>query len=419
MQLEHDFHLRIASGEIDEAGRALLGAVRFGFNQNASSEENDRRWWATSSQDGHRLRYATRRPRLDGLGLEQTPVATFTSFTHTVNAGGGTLLEADFITDVTVRATDRRQGLLRRMMGDELAWAQQQGLALAALTVTEGSIYGRFGFGVATRQQRVELDTREHFALRHQPTAQVEQAAPGAIADLVDQLHEHFHAHHRGSMQPPAFRRPWLSGEWDWETMAPATNLRAAVAVRDGRPVGAVTYELAGRDEKATVVDLVGDDDAELALWRYLADLDLVRTVHYGCLQPGSPLRAALANPRSLSVKSEGDQIWIRLLDVVAALQARSWDGDGEVVLRVDDPMGLADGCWRITAQDGSATLTEADPEQAQLRCSVDVLSETYFGLTPLSLLAAAGRVDGEPAAIRTLGRMLAVDLPPRNTIVF
>ena len=415
----YEFHLRTAGDELDEQARGLLAATRFAFNLGASSEENDRRWWQTAGQDGQRFRYATRSPAAPGLGLAAVPVATFVNFTHTVNVGDGRLLDADFITDVTVRATDRRRGLLRRLMTEELTEARQRGLALATLTVSEGGIYGRFGFGVATTRQRVEVDTGPRFRLRHEPTATVEQADPAAIADLVDQLHADFHAANRGSHQRLGYHRPMLSGEWDWEAMAAATKLRAAVAVRDGRPVGAVTYELADEAEHAKVVDLVGDDDAELALWRYLADLDLVDSVRYGCLTDASPLRAALVDPRVVKATFAGDLTWLRLLDVPAALQARGWDGEGEVVLQVTEPLGLADGCWRLAVRGGSTTMVACEPQEAQVSCGVDVLAETYFGLAPLSVLAAAGRVAGQADAIRRLGRMLLVDRPPRNTVFF
>ncbi|GAA1392666.1 GNAT family N-acetyltransferase [Luteococcus peritonei] len=419
MEMQHDIHTRTATGELDPSDRALLGAIRTGFNQGASSEENDQRWWATSVQDAHRFRYATRRPLVTGLGLDERPVATFGSFTHTVNVGGGRLLEADFITDVTVRTTDRRQGLLRRMMTDELTCARDQGLALATLTASEGSIYGRFGFGVATRAQRVEVEASERFQLRRQPAAVVEQADPPAIADLLERLHAEAHARYRGSHQPPAFRRAWLSGEWDWDTMAASTKLRAAVAVRDGQVVGALTHELTDEAEHTTVLDLVGDDDAALALWQHLARLDLVSTIRYGCLQDGSPLRAALVDQRVVTTKADRDQCWLRLLDVPRALAERGWDGDGEVVLKVGDPMGLADGCSRLHVSQGRATVEAAAADQAEVDCPVDALAEAYLGLTSIAVLAAAGRVTGEPEAMRRLGRMLAVDRPPRNSIVF
>ena len=78
------------------------------------------------------------------------PVATFGTMRKTLNIGFGRMLPTQLVTAVTVRTSHRRRGLLRRMMAEDLRLAKGDGLAMAALTASEGSIYGRFGFGVAS-----------------------------------------------------------------------------------------------------------------------------------------------------------------------------------------------------------------------------------------------------------------------------
>ncbi|WP_394276007.1 GNAT family N-acetyltransferase, partial [Luteococcus sp.] len=171
------FSERTASGDLDDQARDWLAAVRLGFNEGRGSDETIRRWWKTASADGQRWRSAHRDQPLDELGMGSLPVATLASLDHRINVGGQ-LVTARYITDVTVRTTDRRQGLLRRMMSDELTQARAEGCPVASLTATEAGIYGRFGFGVALRRQSVEVALDGRFRLRHAPRATVEAADP-------------------------------------------------------------------------------------------------------------------------------------------------------------------------------------------------------------------------------------------------
>ena len=126
-------------------------AVSFGFHEERSTDERMQESIARSRVDGavYTGAYQTGEPAPHSLGSE-VPVATFGTQRSTLNIGFGRLLDAHLITGVTVRTSHRRRGLLRRMMSEDLALAKQSGVAIAALTASEASIYGRFGFGMAT-----------------------------------------------------------------------------------------------------------------------------------------------------------------------------------------------------------------------------------------------------------------------------
>ena len=103
------------------------------------------------------------------------------------------------ISDVTVSPAHRRRGLLRRMMVDDLAQATAP---VAALTVSEASIYGRFGFGPATFRRRIEVDTTARFALRDfVDPGRVELVEPADLWDTASDLFDRFHASSRGSVE--------------------------------------------------------------------------------------------------------------------------------------------------------------------------------------------------------------------------
>lgn len=422
---DYQWQAHEAAGEYDERAAAWLQAVRRGFGQERTSEENLRRWWDTAVRDHQRWRSATRQARSDQLAWEGWPVATFGSLEHRITVGRGNgwgparTLPALFVTDVTVRSTDRRRGLLRAMMTAELTEARERGLPLAALTATEGGIYGRFGFGVSLQRRGIELACTERFQLRREPSCQVEEVDPSGSGDLLTGLMDEFAAQHRGAHQRLAMHREYLSGTWDWEKGAPATAIRVAVALGDLGPCGAVVVDGSGSGDQVKVLAMIADGDAELALWQWVARLDLVAKATFGLFQDGSPLMAALVDPRVVRTTSAGDWTWLRILDVPAALAGRDWEHSGTVTLEVDDPMGLADGCWRLVVADGAAEVETADPSQAEVRLDVAALAETYLGATPLSVLARAGRVVGDPLAVERFGWMLAVAEPPRNLVGF
>ncbi|MDQ3738371.1 MAG: GNAT family N-acetyltransferase, partial [Actinomycetota bacterium] len=94
------------------------------------------------------------------------------------------------VTWVAVAVTHRRQGLLRRLMDAVHDDVIDRGEPVACLTASEGSIYERFGYGVATRRRMVEVDRRRTgIAERFRPLAgSVQLLATGAgAADAVDE----------------------------------------------------------------------------------------------------------------------------------------------------------------------------------------------------------------------------------------
>lgn len=384
-----------------------MEAQKRGFHEGRTTEEMRRRYREHLVADEVLLRGVW--PTAPTLGSADVPVATFSSFAGTLNVGDG-LLPLHMITDVTVSPTHRRRGLLRRMMTDDLADAAGRGLPVAALTVSEGSIYGRFGFGPATWLRHVEVDTSARFDL-HGPTGDghLELLEPEEAWPVVSRVFEAFHATTRGSVRRPSFYEPMLSGTFDFDE-GPDRKLRAAVHVApDGEPDGYVLYAAGERKDghwPVKVRDLVAlRPTTYLRLWRFLADLDLIDRVHWGWAPVADPLAWALVDPFVVRVVRDTDQLWVRVLDVVSALQARPWGADGTVVLEVDDPLGHAAGCWRVSTSAGRATVSRTD-DAPDVRLAADTLGALYLGGVDVATLAAAGRVRGDAGAVATWAAM-------------
>jgi len=132
-------------------------AVSLGFHEERSTEERTQ----------------------ESIARSRAGSAVYRGAYQTLDIGFGRLLDAHLITGVTVRTSHRRRGLLRRMMTEDLALAKGNGIAIAALTASEASIYGRFGFGVTTSEQSITVDTGAKFRLGHVPVGTVE------VVDLV------------------------------------------------------------------------------------------------------------------------------------------------------------------------------------------------------------------------------------------
>jgi predicted acetyltransferase len=389
----------------DPRVRGWLDAILRGFLESRPDDELRTRWLRVARADGAVNRGVW---EANPLGLSSdVPVATFAHFTKQLNAGADAI-PAWMITDVTVAPTHRRRGLMRRLMTENLEAAVAAGVPVAVLTASEGAIYQRFGFGPATREARVRVDTTSRFRLRRAPDdgGRVVMADPAESWPVMSAVFDRHHGVTRGALGRPAFYEDWLTG-YDFEEQS--ENRRQRVAVRsgpDGRADGYVVYEVKGGDEtRVKVTDLVAaSSTAYLALWQFLADIDLAPVVTAPA-PAVDPLAHALVDHRVRRVTSVPDHLWMRILDVPAALEARPWFADGTLVLQVADPLGHADGAVRIDASGGRATVTRTDgaPDVA---LDVETLGTLYLGDAAVDLMARAGRLSGSDEALARFAAM-------------
>jgi predicted acetyltransferase len=154
---------------------------------------------------------------------------------------------------------------------------------------------------------------------------------------------------------------------------------------------------------------VAADPAAYLALWRFLADIDLCVRVEWNNSSADDPLVWALTDAACRKVDKVDDHIWVRVLDVVTALEGRPWGADGSVVLGISDPLGHADGSFRVTVKEGEANV-EPVADDPEVRVDAETLGALYLGGAAVATLAAAGRVSGSESAVRTWAAM--ADLP-------
>lgn len=354
----------------------------------------------------------------------ETIVGTSGAFSFRLSIPGGELPCAG-ITVVTVRPTHRRRGLLTRMLSELHLDADTRGEPIAALTASEGGIYGRFGYGVAAWTTSYRIDGKAHprepGPPGEAPTSAIELRDPAGATELLAPIWERLRAIRPGV---PTRTTTWwdavLADHEDLRDGALATRL---VLARDdaGDAVGYALYRARpgqrdGDGATLEVLELIAPDPAdETRLWAYLCGIDLIEHVDVPARPVDDPLPLRFADLRDVSVKAQEDVLWIRLLDVPAALAARSWAQPVDLVIAVDDPLWTANaGRWRLqVGADGEARCTATD-RAPDLVLDVRELGAVYLGGTPLTRLADAGRVDERtPGAVATLDAALWVPRAP------
>ncbi|MBT3154482.1 GNAT family N-acetyltransferase [Streptomyces sp. CHD11] len=336
-------------------------------------------------------------------------VATFRSFAQRLTVVGGAAVPADAVTNVTVAPTHRRRGLLTRMMARDLAAARERGDVVATLIAAEYPIYGRYGFGPATSAAEWTVDV---------PRAGLDPrwSGPeeGGRIDLVDGedvrtlgpgLHERLCRE-----LPGAVDRDEL---W-WKVTTGAVRFHPSFH----EPFYAV-YRSAGGEVEGMVAYTADDNwgdakqplntvrvkwltavspAAERALWHYLCSIDWVVKVKSGWRAPDDLLPHFLPDPRAAAVTTQADWLWVRILDVVRALEARTYQAAGSLVLEVADAGGFAGGRYRLQASADGAGSCVPTTRSADLTLDVAELAVLWLGDESAVRLAALGRVREERA---------------------
>jgi predicted acetyltransferase len=305
--------------------------------------------------------------------------------------GGAVPLAA--VTQVGVLASHRRRGLLTAMMRRQLADVRAAGEPVAALWATESAIYGRFGYGLATLSATLEVVTREA-RLRHPTDLRADLADPREAIPTMAQIYDAARRTTPGMLDRPG---PW----WRWRTADPehrrngAGPLKAAVIEGAAYALYAVQVRYGGgRPDSHTMVREVvaATPEGAAGIWSHLLRLDLTRRLTYGRAASDDPLLHMLVEAQAVET-TVGEALWLRIVDVPAALTRRAYAIPFETVLELDDefcPWNA--GTWRLASDGATATCerTTADPDLALTAAD---LGAVYLGGTTLGQLARAGRV--------------------------
>jgi predicted acetyltransferase len=321
---------------------------------------------------------------------------------------GATTARTRAIGSLSVLTSHRRRGVARAFIQDALTGAREAGAALSLLIPSESGIYGRYGFGPATQTVRLNVDTRR---IPREPSAiQFEATEDAALRDVAPALYASVAPH-----MPGALPRP--SAWWDRACgidVEPGQEdlLRPAVIARDesGVVVGTASYRIdgdwaLGSQAGIQLLDLTASNPtAYRALWGYLADIDLTDRIQAEDRPVHEPLPWMLSDRRAVTESHRSDFQWVRVLDVPAALTARTAAGPGRVVIEVNDPAGYAAGRWLLDADEEGRISVSPSSREADVTLPVSSLGAIYLGQSPLLRLPAD---EHRPGARRTLQRLM------------
>jgi predicted acetyltransferase len=316
------------------------------------------------------------------------------AFPFELSVPGGSLPCAG-VTAVGVHPTHRRRGVLRAMMDEQLRDVHERGEPIAALWASEETIYGRFGYGIASWAG--ELSVPHEWDAFAQPLEQAGTArfvTPEEARELFPPVYEAVRRERPGMMSRT---ETWWEGRQlhQAEEQA-AAPLRFVVLELDGEPLAYAIYRThsswdgGSATSRLVVREALGaTSEATAAIWRFLLDVDWMATVEASLVPPDHPLFLLVATPRRMRYRM-GDALWVRLVDVGAALAGRTYGDGGPLVLEVRDAVcEWNDGRWLL---DGD--VCERSDEEPDLALDAAALGSAYLGAVSFTQLREALRVE-------------------------
>jgi len=316
------------------------------------------------------------------------------AFTFDLSVPGGSLPCAG-VTVVGVYPTHRRRGALREMMRAQLDDVHARGEPIAALWASEETIYGRFGYGIASWCGDVSIPRdRSSFGRPFERRGRVRAVTLDEAVDSFPPVWEALRA-----QRPGVFSRTetwWRERVLRTPDEQKATPKRLVVLEIESRVQAYAVYKTTTAFEgfvsnsKLDVVEAVGaNPQATAKIWRYLLDVDWMATINAALIPPDHPLFLLLASPRRARFKGH-DALWVRLVDLGAALGGRAYATEGRVVFEVRDSFcPWNEGRWKLEA--GKASRTE---EPAEIALDVDALGSAYLGAVSFAALREALRIE-------------------------
>jgi len=338
----------------------------------------------------------------------------------------GAVVPAAHVTLVAVVPTARRRGVLTNLMGRLFDDARAAGEPVAVLWASEGRIYQRFGYGLAATSLSLTVDTTEAHLTVPPGGGRLREGTPASLRDRLVKLYDGVYPGRPGWSERS--ERHWdfrLADLKEWRRGG--AELRAVVHEDDTGDVDGYAlwrpfrrWNDSGPAGEVRVVEHVAANPrAYAALWQYLMSVDLTRSVSVWLAAPDEPLLYAVNEPRRLDARLF-DALWVRLVDVPAALTARRYAVDLNIVIEVTDAaLPTNAGRWRLSATPTGASCdsTMDDPD---VSCDVRALGAAYLGGTSLATLAATGQVvEHTPGSIARADASLRWHPAPSSQEIF
>jgi predicted acetyltransferase len=350
-------------------------------------------------------------------------VGTTAGYSFELTLPGGAQIPTTGVTNVGVVPSHRRRGIATALMRRQLTDLRARREHVAVLLAMEATIYRRFGYGPATFSRRMSVTCARAVFDDRPLTTSARESAGGSIEVLrreeclpaLEEVYEQHRLEYPGALNRP--HRWWERGAGH----PPVSRDPRWIGLHrnaEGRLDGYVSYHLDDGvltvDETITTNDAVRED-----LDRFVLGHDLVREVVFQEAPIDHPLRWQLLDYDAVASSGDEAWLWVRILDVAGALQARSWAGSGELVLQVEDPFLGESSRYLLTVDRGKAecTTTAREPE---LTLDVSDLGSLYLGGVAPRDLVRAGRIWArDEAAVEAAETLFSTDRVPWSHHIF
>lgn len=345
--------------------------------------------------------------------------------TFRMTVPGGRTVATGGVPRVGVIPTHRRRGINSALFRAHLDDMRSRGEPLSALHVSEAGIYSGFGYGQASLLGELSVETsRSRFVIDHMPTGRVRLLPRDQALPLMRPVHDAVVRARAGMIDVNDAWFSWRFAELESERAERPCFF--AVHETDGAPDAYAVYRvkhnwpgdiprnrLMIRELMATTPEATAD------MWRFVFDVDLIHTVQTGHIPSDDPLLWLVAEPRRLHFKLS-DGVWIRLVDVPAALMARDYAEDGRVVLDVLDAFcPWNEGRYALEVSGGEVRCVTTE-EPADLACRVNEVASAYLGGASFAQLALAGRVkEGSEGGLARADALFRSDPAPWCSLPF
>lgn len=348
-------------------------------------------------------------------------VATSAAFTFEMTVPGGSSIPTAGVTMVGVLPTHRRRGIMRGMMQALLDDARARREPAALLWASEESIYQRFGYGLASDQGHIDIERHRTRFLGHPPRQGVTRLISlDEARDVLPPIYEKVRPTRPGMLSRSA---SW----WRSATLCDPERDRQGASIKfvvvfsyEGEDAGFAIYRTGGdwgsdgtpRGWLNVREVVAADTIAYRELWRYLFGIDLVERIKAYYLPADLPLTLMLEEPRRLRF-AKSDSLWLRLIDVPAALEARSFAADGELAVAITDRLcPWNEGEWTLRIDGGRCKVERGG--EPEIALDVSALAAVYLGGFTFGQLQRAMRLDGcADDAVRKADGLFRADVAP------
>jgi predicted acetyltransferase len=352
-------------------------------------------------------------------------IGTCAAFSLGLTVPGGARVPMGGTTVITVQPTHRRRGVLRSLMDRHLDDVAGREEPLAGLWASESSIYGRFGYGPATWRHVAKIDTRSFELRDEQPRGSVRLLEKDEVEPVLRSVYEAARSTRAGMLSrgDAWWTHRLLADPESWREGK--SMLRHVVFEEDGSATGYAVYR-----QKSHWDDFVADGEIDVsevitltpaahsALWGFLTRIDLFPNLEWWNMPVDDPLSWKITDRRRIARKLV-DGLWLRVMDVPAALDARRYDSEGVVTFDLNDATRPeTSGTYRLEVANGAGHCERVDA-MADVAFDADILGALYLGGADPIAMAAGGRIEGDSSAVEILHRLFRSDRAPWCPEVF